>query len=214
MPLSSLFGSRVATAWLELCTESPELLPEEAALAEGASPQRRAELAGGRACARRALAQLGVPVVAIGKGTAGEPEWPPGVVGAISHAAGVCCAAVALASDMLGVGVDVEEDAPDTPAFARRVCSERELAALAALGESAERASRVVFSVKETLVKLQFPLTGTTLGLRHSEVLLSRGSFIATFLAGSAPQVCGRTVRGRWQRSLGLVWTGAWLPVE
>ena len=67
----------------------PRLFPAEEAVVRTAGPRRRAEFTAGRACARAALAALGLPAAPVLAGRAGEPRWPAGVTGSITHCAGV-----------------------------------------------------------------------------------------------------------------------------
>src|SRR5215471_21275329 len=76
-----------------------KLFPAEAAAIATAGPGRRAEFAAGRAVARAALARLGAPAGPVLPGRAGEPRWPGGVVGGITHCAGYRACAVGLARD-------------------------------------------------------------------------------------------------------------------
>ena len=209
--LEWLFEAPIATAWLALDDEVPALMAEEAGLLASASAGRQTEFAGGRACARRALERLGLAARAIGRGAEGQPLWPDGIVGAISHAGGVCVAAVGRSAEVAGIGVDIEVDGPESSQLTHRICSSNELAAIGKLGVRPEELSRVVFSAKETLYKLQFPLTGQALGIRRVEVILSPNTFVATFGRDLPAPILGAVVHGRWQRSAGLVWTGAWL---
>jgi 4'-phosphopantetheinyl transferase EntD len=87
-------------------------VPGGAAADRGAVPRRRAEFTTGRACARRALAELGVAPAAILSGDRREPLWPDGVVGAITHCAGFRAAAVGRATDYRSIGIDAEPDEP------------------------------------------------------------------------------------------------------
>lgn len=88
---------------------APALYPgEEQALSPRAVAERRLLYALGRAAARDALAQLGVPPAAIGRGAGGQPLWPDGIVGAISHSNAVAVALVGRRTDYVGLGVDVE----------------------------------------------------------------------------------------------------------
>src|SRR5919199_3927276 len=108
---------------------APGLFPgEEDILGPRALEQRRTYFALGRAAARDALAELGLPRLGIGRGPAGEPLWPDGIVGAISHAGDTAIAVVGRASDYAGLGVDVEELArgPSSRA-ARLVCTPGEI---------------------------------------------------------------------------------------
>src|SRR5438874_13378259 len=74
--------------------DAPLLGPEAAAVAS-AVPSRQREFATGRACARQALAALGVAPVPLDRGAGGAPAWPAGGVGSITHCAGYRGAAVA-----------------------------------------------------------------------------------------------------------------------
>jgi hypothetical protein len=57
------------------------LFPDEETVVANAVEKRRREFATARACARAALAKLGVPPVPIVPGHRGAPRWPQGVVG-------------------------------------------------------------------------------------------------------------------------------------
>jgi 4'-phosphopantetheinyl transferase EntD len=89
----------------------PGLFPAEEAVMLTAGPRRRAEFAAGRLCARAALARLGVPAAPILPGPAGQPRWPAGVTGSITHCAGYRACAVARTTDVTAIGIDAEPDA-------------------------------------------------------------------------------------------------------
>ena len=84
------------------------LFPEEAALVERATDKRRQEFAAGRERAREALAALDLGKTPILRGFRGAPQWPPGIVGSITHCAGYCAAAVARAEDLAAIGLDAD----------------------------------------------------------------------------------------------------------
>ena len=89
----------------------PGLFPAEEAVMRTAGPRRRAEFAAGRLCARAALARLGVPAAPILPGPAGQPRWPAGVTGSITHCAGYRACAVARTTEVAAIGIDAEPDA-------------------------------------------------------------------------------------------------------
>jgi len=60
------------------------LFPAEEAAIARAVPKRRREFTTGRACARAALAKLGLPPAPIVPGLRGAPQWPAGVTGSRS----------------------------------------------------------------------------------------------------------------------------------
>src|SRR5262249_61789813 len=76
-----------------------------------AGPGRRAEFAAGGGCAREARPGLGGPAAPILPGPAGEPRWPGGVTGSITHCAGYRACAVARTTDVAAIGIDAEPDA-------------------------------------------------------------------------------------------------------
>ena len=84
------------------------LFPAEEAAIARAVAKRRSEFATGRACARAALAKLGLPPVPIVPGLRGAPQWPAGVTGSITHCAGYRASAVARLTDVAGIGLDAE----------------------------------------------------------------------------------------------------------
>ena len=87
--IASLLPDTVVTVEARDGDWTAPLLPEEEPLVARAVDKRRREFAAGRACARRALEQLGLPASPILAGPRREPLWPPGVVGALTHCRGI-----------------------------------------------------------------------------------------------------------------------------
>src|ERR1051325_9262065 len=88
------------------------LMPEEEALVAKAVAKRRQEFTTVRHCARIALARLGRPPAAIPSGQRREPQWPAGVVGAITHCDGYRGVVLAEASAVTSIGIDAEPNGP------------------------------------------------------------------------------------------------------
>lgn len=197
-----------------------ELFPEEERATVRAVEKRRREFTTGRACAREALSKLGIaPAPPIARGEKGEPLWPAGVVGSITHCRGYRAATVARAQDLASLGVDAEEHAPLPDGVLEAVSSARERARLAAAARanvatadaSAATASaaganthldRVLFSAKEAIYKAWFPLTRRWLGFEDVDLTIDTANhtFHADLLV-SPPQLDGRpltTLTGRW----------------
>ncbi|MGW1816188.1 4'-phosphopantetheinyl transferase family protein [Streptomyces sp. NPDC002125] len=86
---------------------------EENRLGEAVVDRRRREFTTARWCARRALAAAGAPTAdaPLRSGRRGEPLWPAGFTGSITHSAGYR-AAVAAPSGGLGVPGSEGRDAP------------------------------------------------------------------------------------------------------
>ena len=148
----------------------PPLEPiEEEALGPRAIERRRMFFALGRAAARDALGELGFARVAIGRGPGGEPLWPSGVVGAISHAGDLAIAVVGMRADYVGLGVDVEElSRGPSPRAARLICrpSEMEWADV----ESGTERLAMLFSAKEAVFKALYPIERVWLGFSDAEL--------------------------------------------
>ena len=83
-------------------------MAEEEPLIARSVAKRRNEFITVRYCARIALGELGFPPVPILKGEKGEPCWPDGVVGSLTHCAGYRGAVVGRGGAVRSVGVDAE----------------------------------------------------------------------------------------------------------
>jgi 4'-phosphopantetheinyl transferase EntD len=195
-----------------------ELFPEERAALGQAVEKRRREFTTARACAREALVRLGLPPSAIATGARGEPCWPEGVVGSLTHCAGFRACALARASDLAGVGIDAEPHAPLPEGVLEEIARAEERPALAELArvEPAVHWDRLLFSAKESVYKVWFPLARCWLGFEDATLTLDpmEGTFDARLLvpwpvgAGAMPSV----LRGRWLVRQGLVLAAIALP--
>lgn len=192
-----------------------ELFPVEQPYVERAVEVRRREFVTGRACARRALEQIGVEPVAIPSGERGEPVWPRGVVGSITHCRGYRAAAVARDSDFLSVGVDAEVHEPLPAGVLEQVAFGRELAMVAG-GAAGICLDKLLFSAKEAVYKAWFPLARRWLGFEDAElgVDVPAGAFRARLLV-PGPVVEGARLtgfEGRWCVEDGIVATAVVVP--
>jgi 4'-phosphopantetheinyl transferase EntD len=202
-----------------------ELLPAEAAVIATADPVRRSEFAAGRAVARAALARLPAVAGPVLPGPAGEPRWPDGVVGSITHCAGYRACAVAWARDVAAIGIDAEPCLALADGLLTAVAGDAErvwLAELSAAGPGIPW-DRVLFSAKESVYKAWHPRTGERPGLRGMTVrICPAGTFAADLPGGSAasasphPGVSAArppvAAQGRWLVSSGLIVTAASIP--
>ena len=146
------------------------LFPEEEAMVARAVEKRRREFATGRDCARRALQRLGVSAGPIPAGGRGEPVWPAGVVGSITHCRGYRACAVARTADLATIGVDAEPHEPLPEGLVERVAGAEERSGLAELArtEPAIAWDRLLFSAKEALYKAWYPLAERWLGFEDA----------------------------------------------
>jgi 4'-phosphopantetheinyl transferase EntD len=221
----------VACAYARQDAPETSLYPGEAELVARAVSKRRREFTTARHCARRALAQLGVAPAAILTGERGEPRWPAGVVGSMTHCDGYRAAAVAHAAAVASVGIDAEPHGPLPEGVAGLVVRPEEAARLTELtGSDATVAwDRLLFSAKESVYKAWYPLTGRWLDFSEAVVTFSdagdpggrpppplagRGTFTARLLV-PGPMVDGRRLdgfTGRWLVGSGLVITAITVP--
>lgn len=147
------------------------LFPEEEALLARAVDKRRREFTTGRHCARAALRELGVAPVAILRGEKGEPLWPAGVVGSLTHCAGYRAAAVARAEDVVTMGIDAEPHEPLPDGILDQIAGPTEMAHLAELRDGCDW-DRLLFCAKEATYKAWFPLARRWLGFHDAEVTI------------------------------------------
>jgi len=194
------------------------LFPAEEAAIARAVPKRRSEFATGRACARAALAKLGLPPSPIVPGPRGAPQWPAGVAGSITHCAGYRAAAVAYLTDVAGIGLDAEPNAPLPDGVLDRIAVAQEQAWLPELAAAAPGVSwdRLLFCAKESVYKAWFPLTRRWLGFEQAVITvdLRAGAFTAELLE-PAEALDGRRVAsfaGHWLARDGLVLTAITVP--
>lgn len=147
-------------AWQDL--PATPLFPIERRLIAQAVEKRQWEFATTRNCAHRALKQLGVGVRPIGTGEHGEPLWPPGVIGSLTHCDGYRAAAVARADRLQGLGIDAEPHLPLPFGLLDAIAGPGEIRALGELRRAMPEVhwDRLTFSAKESVYKAWFPLTG------------------------------------------------------
>ena len=159
--IQALFPAGVVAAQLDGAGDPDSLFPEELACVSKAVPKRVREFAGGRQCARRALAELGVVGGPIRAAEDRQPVWPNDIVGSITHTAGFCAAVVADKKSFCGLGLDSEVVGDVGPDLWATICVPREVTWIDSL-PAADRPAAVtlLFSAKEAFYKCQYPLVG------------------------------------------------------
>jgi 4'-phosphopantetheinyl transferase EntD len=180
--LETLFRSAAFVAEAVPAEVDEELYPEERDSLRNAVPRRRAEFGTARSCARRGLAAMGVPPIALLPGEDGAPTWPPGVVGSITHTSGYCAVVLARDPPVHSVGIDAETLREVERGVADSILTPRERAWLRDQPEG-HQADLVLlfFSAKEAYYKCQYPVTRRLLDFVDVEVdvLPGLGQFVA-----------------------------------
>jgi 4'-phosphopantetheinyl transferase EntD len=200
----------------ELYHDPPELspMPEEVPLIARSVAKRRNEFVTVRHCARLAMGRLGIPDAPILKGEKGEPRWPTGLVGSLTHCEGYRGAVVGRATAVRSVGIDAEPHGvlPDGVLGAISLPVERHEIGTLPTGLHWDR---ILFCAKEATYKAWFPLTQRWLGFEDAHITFevdssgTTGSFVSRILidpaARSGPPVT--ELAGRWSVADGLALT-------
>jgi len=209
-------------AYAELYSDPPELapLPEEEPLIAKSVAKRRNEFITARHCARIALGELSVPPVPILKvpilkGEKGEPCWPDGVVGSLTHCTGYRGAVVGRRDAVRSVGIDAEPHDVLPGGVLDAISLPEERSEIPAKMPAALHWDRILFCAKEATYKAWFPLTKRWLGFEDAHISFevdppgSAGRFVSRILidpeALSGPPL--RALAGRWSVEHGLVLT-------
>ncbi len=146
-------------------TAPPLMAGEDSLVHPRAVASRRRDVQWGRAAAHTALAELGADRGPLLRGDHGEPMWPEGIVGAITHSAGHVVVAVARRDRCGGIGVDLEHIDRYFPELTDTVAVDTERVWLDALPlEERARATLELFSAKESIYKAFFPRVGRFFG--------------------------------------------------
>lgn len=198
---------------MDTTIDPPEaaLLPEEQSLVARAVEKRRQEVTTTRHCARQAMLALGLSPVAIPRGERGQPLWPDGVVGSLTHTSGYRGAALSTDSGVFSVGIDAEPHGPLPDGVLEAVSLKTERDWIEALSASAPEVhwDRLLFCAKECVYKTWFPLAERWLGFEEAEISVRPESCaFSAQLRVPGPVVRGRELRGftgRWMVSDGLV---------
>jgi len=129
----------------------------------------------GRKAARIALKKFTLEdKIFVGRGALGEPVWPEGFIGSISHTANWAICAVGSRKEIIGLGVDIEILAKKLNLkLSRRLSSDEESNFFDSLNSNDEDKSQRLlrlFSAKEAFYKSVFPTTKEFLGFRDVEL--------------------------------------------
>lgn len=192
------------------------LFPEELATVAGSTAARRADFEAVRACAREALAELGMAPAPLVPGADGAPVWPAGVVGSMTHCPHYRAAAVARAGAVASVGIDAEPNAPLPPGVLDLVACAGERVGICPGARDAVAADRLLFSAKEAVYKAWYPLTGRWLGFEDVRIEFRPGGRFRARLLVAGPVVAGVEVTelaGQWTAARGLLATSVVVPV-
>jgi 4'-phosphopantetheinyl transferase EntD len=147
------------------------LTNNEGALVKNAGKKRIADFSTGRFCAKMAMETIGIFNAEILTGTGREPLWPQGIVGSISHSKKLVGAVVSPANKMHAVGLDIETMGNVKREMWDLLYTAPEQKFLSALSnEELELFTTLLFSLKESFYKFQYPITKLYLDFKDVEV--------------------------------------------
>jgi|GEM_PF-6658261 len=176
-------------------TALERLTLQEAAIApQGNDPLVAKRFKLGRVAAKRCFKQLGELQCTVLRGDAGQPLFPQGFVGSISHTNDTAVAVVGRDAEFLSLGIDIEN--------ANRVLH-RSIIERIGIGQekqwikdSPQKKSLMIFCAKESLYKALFPLHGKKMAFKDVATIWDEdnGTFICTLLTDfGAPWDAGAT---------------------
>ncbi|HEY1687768.1 MAG TPA: 4'-phosphopantetheinyl transferase superfamily protein [Solirubrobacteraceae bacterium] len=151
---------------------------------------------------------LRVSPVAIPTGARGEPVWPSGVAGSLTHCTGYRACTVARKDDLLSIGIDAEVNERLPNGVLEQVAFGQERARLAS-GSDGICLDKVPFSAKEAIYKAWHPLAGRWLGFEDVDLTIDiagRGFHARLLVPG--PLTGSKQItrfHGRWDVELGIV---------
>lgn len=153
LPAGTSVAEQIGPLSGELLFKETEILSPRTVL------KRLREFAAGRTCARVALRNVGIPLdTEILKGSHGQPLWPEGITGSITHTQYYCCAAVVPLSRVASLGIDAEPNLPLDGGVFELVSTFNERKSISTLSIPGIHVDRLLFSIKESVYKAWFPL--------------------------------------------------------
>ncbi len=125
---------------------------------------------------RYILHSLQADLPAILRAEKGNPSWPQGFVGSISHKDGHVVACLESNQDLFSVGIDLEETTRMPLEIAKQICLPEELRLLSeeSTVDAKKELLSLIFSAKEALFKCCFPPSQIWFGF--DEAVLSKFS--------------------------------------
>jgi 4'-phosphopantetheinyl transferase EntD len=162
---------------------------------------------------------LRVLPAAVLPGPRGEPQWPRGVVGSITHCRGYRGAVLGRASQIAAIGIDAEPNEPLPDGVLSAIGSAEEFAWIDRLlaQEPDVRWDRLLFCMKEAVYKAWFPLAHCWLDFDAVVITVDvANTEFTAWLQIPGPTVHGRVLdrfTGRWQVLDGLILATIVLPV-
>lgn len=210
--LASLFPGTVKTVYSDRPPQKLELLSAENKTTKNMRENRIREFAHGRACARQALAALGISPCPIPVGENREPVWPEQIAGSISHCGRHAAAVAAHHSDIPGLGVDLELNESLEDPLLKMVCRPEELHRLDRSGTD-YFLDKLIFSAKESLYKCVWPTLRQFIDFQEIEIRLDLAGYRYAAVSHNPqlPDALINRIHGRFMHMGDLIITSAYV---
>ena len=153
--------------------------------------KRQNEYVSGRICAADALRQLGSSQYHVGRDLQHAPQWPEGTVGSLSHNDQWVIACVAWQCKYIGLGIDIETciSSDYLESMRQYIYTQNELMLLQQMGFDELTASTILFSIKESAIKLLLPQKKVLINqFKNIQVILVNGSKITLLVSSENPK--------------------------
>ncbi|MBI6191094.1 MULTISPECIES: 4'-phosphopantetheinyl transferase family protein [Providencia] len=153
-------------------------------------PKRQNEYVSGRICAAEALQKLGSSKCYVGRDPQYAPKWPKGTVGSISHNEHWVIACVAWQYKYIGLGIDIETriNSDYLESMHQYIYTKNELILLEQADFDVLTASTILFSIKESAIKLLLSQNLTINNFKNIQVVQVNGNQIILRILFSTPK--------------------------
>jgi 4'-phosphopantetheinyl transferase EntD len=160
----------------KLLTEAyPDLHSDEIQTMNGPhTPARLREYSFGRSCAKDGIRNLkGTEILSIPSSSTGEPIWPMGISGSISHKREIVGAVIGDIKVHRSLGLDIEIPKKSDETLIDKVCTSKEKEMIQNLDRTLwSKYVCILFSAKESFFKFQYPILSLDLHFTDVEVEL------------------------------------------
>jgi len=171
-------------------------LPHHHQLAD-AGRKRKADHLAGRIAAFHALNRQAIPAI----GSSGEPLWPAGISGSLSHS-GTQAVAICRESGLIGVDCEAIIDESEAREIQDGVIDVHEARVLAECDLPFALAFTLAFSAKESLFKALFPQVQAWMGFESARVTALTNDTLTLSLTRPLPPFAqNQAFTAHWQRS-------------
>lgn len=175
---SQFTGSTIYVTAGSFCSNSSPY-EQESALMNSAVTARKLEFYSGRHYAHQALKQLNLTAQPLLRGEKGNPLWPPGIKGSITHDMQQVIVAVTNERNITGLGIDlIIKPESVEPQLQQLIASEEDLHTIK-LACPTMPPLALAFSFKESVVKAVSPTINYYLDLLEINFSIENGFLIA-----------------------------------